>query len=163
MREVNFPGKENMIALWNGRPEGQREGEKCCLCPAENADYFLAHLDPVFPPLRCAGCRGLWRGKAQSSGASGITFGVLHSTRGFHSHVRGELAENPLFFREKPKNYPGCQACVINRWLQVKPSSAHSGSLSSTPSAFLTQMSHWKSPVWPHFCSSSGALLSSTI
>lgn len=106
MRELNFPGKENTIALWNRRLEGQREGEKCWLCPAGNADYFLAHLDPVFFSFEVCRMQRFTEGQSSEFWDIRSHFwpGVLHSTRGFHSHVRGELDEKPLFFREKPKN-----------------------------------------------------------
>lgn len=72
MRELNYPGKENTIALWNRRPEDKEK--------AENAQQKMQIISwPVLTqfssPLGCAGCRGLWRGKAQSSGTSGVTFG----------------------------------------------------------------------------------------
>lgn len=108
MRELNFPGKENTIALWNRKLEGQREGEKCWLCPAGNADYFLAHLDPVFFSFEVCRMQRFTRGKAQSSGTSGVTFGRVCCTApgAFTATSVVSLTKSHFFSEKNQKTVP---------------------------------------------------------
>lgn len=110
-----------------------REGEKCWLSPAENADYFLAHLDPFFffflfwgvqdaEVYREAKLRVLGHQESLLVGC------VAQHPGAFTATSVVSLMKTHFFRRKTKKFYPGCQTCVTKRWMQVKPSPAHSGS-----------------------------------